>query len=89
MGIKYPQPKSSAESTTNRTAPPGLLRELGSAADVDYKTAPPGLLREPGSADIDYMTAPPGLLREPGSVIDNSNSYEQATPGLQIGRAHV
>ena len=29
-------------------APPGLLREPGSAANI--RTAPPGLLREPGSA---------------------------------------
>ena len=35
-------------STSARAAPPGLLREPVSAANI--RTAPPGLLREPGSA---------------------------------------
>ena len=37
-------------STSSSLAPPGLLREPGSAFDINSSSAPPGLLREPGSA---------------------------------------
>ena len=81
LGIKYPQPKSSAES------PPGGLRpdSYGSRALPTTPTprgTPPGLLREPGFV-LNFNNSErssSGLLRELDSA-DNIN-HKWASPGL-------
>ena len=84
LGIKYPQPKPSAESASEQLRPDSYgsrapSQHQNSSARTptgvglrrNISTAPPGLLREPDSAsDISCSTAPPGLLREPGSASD-------------------
>ena len=71
-GVGYEMPTVEALSGTDYcTAPPGLLREPGSAADIGYSAAPSGLLREPDSIDnFSRKHTSPGLLHKPGSAAD-------------------